>query len=225
MTTFVVLHGAGGRGGDWDLVASVLEGAGHRVLAVDLPCDRPVGLEAYVDVATAATRRAREGGDEVVLVAHSLAGLVAPVAADREPVDGLVLCAAMVPAPGETGGEWWQATGHAAALEAQDLPDRSDETVFLHDVPAAVLAAHEPPRDQTSEVFDEPCPLEAWPDVPTRFVIFRDDRFFPRAWLRDLVVERIGVEPVEVPGGHCAYLSEPDAVAAAVLDWEVSRGH
>lgn len=219
MTTFVILHGAGGRGSDWSLVAAVLGETGHRVVAVDLPCDRPVGLDAYVDVTTAAIRGAREHGDELVVVAHSLAGLVAPVAADREPVDGLVLCAAMVPIPGETGGDWWEATGHAAALAAQGLPDQSEETLFLHDVPASVLAGTDPPRHQTSEVFDQPCPLEAWPDVATRFVVFRDDRFFPREWLRDLVVERVGVEPVEVPGGHCAYLSEPDAVAAALVDW------
>lgn len=214
MTTFVYLHGAGGRGSDWDLVASRIRSAGHEVLAVDLPCEEQVGLDAYVDVVVDAIGD-RPGG--VVLVAQSLAGFIAPLVCERVPVDRLVLVAAMVPRPGESGGEWWANTGHEAAVLAQGLPDDSPETLFLHDVPAEVLAAMEPPRDQTGTLFEEPWPLPAWPDVPTQFLLCRDDRFFPAEWLRGVVRDRLGIEPIEVPGGHCAFLSRPDEMAAAVL--------
>jgi pimeloyl-ACP methyl ester carboxylesterase len=79
------------------------------------------------------------------------------------------------------------------------------------------------PRDQTSTLFEEPWPLSAWPDVPTRFLLCREDRFFPAVWLRALVRERLGIEPGEVPGGHCAYLSQPAALAAALHDCWVER--
>ena len=128
----------------------------------------------------------------------------------------MVLVAAMVPRPGESGGAWWANTGHADAVAAEELPDDSPETLFTHDVPAEVLAAAGPPRDQTSTLFEEPWPLAAWPDVPTRFLLCRDDRFFPAAWLRALVQERLGIEPVEIPGGHCAFLSQPRALALAL---------
>jgi pimeloyl-ACP methyl ester carboxylesterase len=220
MAVFVCLHGAGGHGAYWDLVAAELAPLGHEVVAPDLPCDREVGLDAYVDTAVAAIGDRR---DDLVLVAQSLAGLVAPLVATRVDVDLMVLVAAMVPRPGEPGGEWWAATGHEQAFAAQDLPDDSPETVFVHDVPPEVLAAFPPPRDQTATLFEEPWPLDAWPDVPTRFIACRDDRFFPAAWLRGVVRDRLGIEPAEIPGGHCAFLSRPRALAAALVDCGVGR--
>jgi pimeloyl-ACP methyl ester carboxylesterase len=214
MATFVCIHGAGGRGSDWDLVARHLRAAGHDVVAVDLPCEQPVGLSAYADAVVEAIGERR---NHVVLVAQSLAGFVAPLVCERVPVALMVLVAAMVPRPGETGGEWWDATGHEAAVAAQGLPDDSAETLFLHDVDPEVLAATEPPRHQTGTLFEEPWPLPAWPDVPTRFLVCRDDRFFPAEWLGALVRDRLGIEPDEVPGGHAAHLSRPEALADAVL--------
>lgn len=213
MSCFVCLHGAGGWGSWFDLLARELAPLGHEVIGVDLPCDRDVGYDAYVDAALAAIGPRREG---VVLVAHSLSGLVAPVVATRTPVELVVLLAAMVPRPGETGGEWWEALGHEEALTAQQLPDDSPETLFVHDVPPDVLAASAPPRDQSDALFAEPWPLAAWPDVRTEFLLCRDDRFFPAEWLRAAVRARLGVEPIEVPGGHCAHLSQPAALAAVL---------
>lgn len=60
---------------------------------------------------------------------------------------------------------------------------------------------------------DEPWPLGAHPDVPTRFVLARDDRFFPPALLRRLAAERLGIEADEVPGCHCVPLSHPRELA------------
>lgn len=220
MTTFMCIHGAGGHASSWDLVAAELRSRGHEVLAVDLPCDEPVGLDAYVDTVVEAIG---DRHDEVVLVAQSLAGLIAPIVATRVGVERIVLVAAMIPAPGESGGEWWANTGHAAAVAAQDLPDDSAETLFVHDVPAAVLERSAPPREQTDTLFADPWPLAAWPDVPTTFVLCRDDRFFPAAWMRRLVHERLGIEPVEIPGGHCAFLSRPAELAAAI-ERAVERG-
>jgi pimeloyl-ACP methyl ester carboxylesterase len=218
VTTFVCLHGAAGWGEHWRLVAEQLERRGHAVIAPDLPCEEPVGLDAYADAVVAAMGEPRR---PVVLVAQSLAGFVAPLVCTRVPVDAMVLVAAMVPAPGERGLDWWTVTGHEAAVAAQGLPDDSEETLFTHDVPADVLASFPPSRGQTGELLEEPWPLEAWPDVPTRFIACRDDRFFPVDWLRRVVVERLGIEPTEVPGGHCAYFSEPEALAEAIV--EVSR--
>ena len=215
MATFVLIHGAGGRASYWDLVRAELEPVGHEVVAMDLPCDQEVGLNAYTAAVVDAIGDRR---GELVLVAQSLAGFIAPLVCAQVPVDLMVLIAAMVPRPGESGGEWWVNTGHAEAVAAEGLPDDSPETLFTHDVPAEVLDSVPPPRNQTGTLFEEPWPLPAWPEVPTLFVVCRDDRFFPADWLRAIARERLGVEPLEIPGGHCAFLSQPQALAAALLE-------
>lgn len=220
MATFVCIHGAGGHGSDWRLVAAELTARGHEVVTPDLPCEDPVGLDAYTDAVVTAIGDRRE---DLVLVAHSLGGLTAPVVATRVPIEAMVFVTAMVPMPGERGGEWWANTGQADAYAAQGLPDDSDETVFLHDVSPVVLAASDPPRDQTGEVLGDPSPLTSWPDVATTFLVCCDDRFFPAGWMGDVVRRRFFVEPTVVPGGHCPYLSQPVPLADAIEQAWITR--
>ena len=56
---------------------------------------------------------------------------------------------------------------------------------------------------------EQPWPLAARPDVPTRFLLCRDDRFFPADFQRRVVRERLGVVPDEMDGGHLPALSRP----------------
>ena len=56
--------------------------------------------------------------------------------------------------------------------------------------------------------------LEAWPEVPTRFLLFRDDRMFPTPWLREVARQRLGITPDEMDGSHAAYLSRPKELVA-----------
>jgi pimeloyl-ACP methyl ester carboxylesterase len=65
-------------------------------------------------------------------------------------------------------------------------------------------------RQQSATPFDKPSPLAAWPDVPTRFLLCRDDRFFPAEFLRRVVQERLGFAPDEMAGGHLPALGHPD---------------
>jgi pimeloyl-ACP methyl ester carboxylesterase len=60
---------------------------------------------------------------------------------------------------------------------------------------------------------NEPSRLEAWPDVPTRVLLCRDDRLFPIDWLRRVVKERLGITADEIDGGHCVALSRPKELA------------
>ena len=223
MATFVLIHGAGGDAWYWHLVGPRLEAAGHDVVAMDLPCeDDAAGLAEYADVVIDAI------GDhtDLVLVASSMGGFTAPLVADRVPVDLIVLVAAMVPAPGEAPGDWWANTGHAQAMRAQAIADGRDpddddpEALFVHDLPPELVAAsvhHD--QDQSATPFDLPWPLAAWPDVPTRFVLCRDDRFFPAEFQRRVVRERLGVTPDEMPGGHLPALAHPDLLADILLGY------
>jgi pimeloyl-ACP methyl ester carboxylesterase len=202
MATYVLIHGAGSDAWYWHLVAPRLQLLGHDVVAMDLPCDDDsAGLAEYADVVVDAIGDRRD----LILVAQSLGGFTAPIVCERRPVDLLVLVAAMVPRPGESPGQWWANTGHV-------FPDPFDPAVvFVHDLPPEVAAeslGHV--RDQSGTPFEKPWPLDAWPDVPTRFLLCRDDRFFPADFQRRVVQERLGIVPDEMDGGHLPALGHPD---------------
>ena len=230
MANFVLLHGAGSDSWYWHLVAPELVARGHAVVAPDLPCDDDsAGLAEYTDVVVDAI------GDrsEVVLVAQSMAGFTAPLVCDRIPVELMVLVAAMVPQPGEAPGDWWTNTGfeqaHRDLAVAQGRPTDGEfdvEAEFLHDVPPDVSAQllARPVRDQSGTPFEKPWPLDAWPDVPTRFLLCRDDRFFPADFQRRVVRERLGIVPDEMDGGHLSALSRPQELAARLDAYWSSRG-
>lgn len=217
--TYVLIPGAGGSADYWHLLVDELRRRGRDAVAVQLPAaDTDAALPEYAAVVRAAV----DGHPEVVLVAQSLGAFTAPLVADHPAVRLLVLVNPMVPAPGETAGDWWDATGHAraraefAAAQGRDPHADVDLAVdFFHDVPpevtARLLAAAGP--QESAAVFTRPNPLRRWPDVPTRVVSGRDDRFFPAAFQRRLARQRLGVDPDELPGGHLLALSQPALLA------------
>jgi pimeloyl-ACP methyl ester carboxylesterase len=208
MAAFVLIHGAGDVGWYWHLTAGELRAKGHDVVAPDLPCeDDSAGLSEYVDTVLEASG----DRDELVLVAQSFGAFTAPLVCQRTPVQLLVLVAALVPAPGEAARDWWTNTGYEPVRG--DWSD-DDAAIFYHDVPAEVAAeALVRGRAQSDTPTREPWPLETWPDVPTRFLLCRDDRLLPAAFLRRVVQERLGITPDEIDAGHCVALSRPKELA------------
>jgi pimeloyl-ACP methyl ester carboxylesterase len=73
-------------------------------------------------------------------------------------------------------------------------------------------AAWERPTPRATTVFTETATIEAWPDVPTTFVVPREDRCVNPNWSRRLAA-RLGVDPIELEGGHSPFLSRPDQLA------------
>lgn len=89
-------------------------------------------------------------------------------------------------------------------------------TYFLHDVPEELLPQMESrAASQLDESFDDRCEFGAWPSIPIRVVAGRDDRFFLDFEQR-VARERLGLDPVIVPGGHLAALSHPHELAAVI---------
>ena len=214
MATFVVIPGAGDVASNWDLVAAELRERGHEVVGVDLPVDdESAGLAEYADTVVAAIG---DRGD-LVLVAHSLGAFTAPLVCARVPVELIVLVAGMVPVPGERAADWWSNTGYA---EAPTREYDGEMELFMQDVPpdlAAAALAKE--RDQAARPTMDRWPLQRWPDVPTRYLLCRDDRLLPAEWIRGVVRERLGVEADEIDGGHCVYLSRPANLAERLVSF------
>jgi hypothetical protein len=119
----------------------------------------------------------------------------------------------MVSAPGESPGDWWTNTGYLQAKrELDESRGRPADAgfdvmdVFFHDVAPDVVAAafeHED-RRQSETPFVKPWPLDAWPEVPTEFLLCRDDRFFPAEFQRRIVKERLSIVADEPGAMHAA---------------------
>ena len=213
MATYVLIHGAGDVGCYWHLVAPELQRRGHDIVMPDLPCeDDSAGLWDYADTVLDAVGDRRE----LIVVAQSFAGFVAPLVCERTPAELLVLVAGMIPSPGEPPRDWSANTGYESGGGGDVV------ATFYHDVPPELASkALKHARRQSETPGLEPWPLDAWPNVPTRFLLCRDDRFFPADFLRRVVRERLGIEPDEIDGGHCVALSRPRELAERLEAYRV----
>lgn len=219
MATFVLIHGAGDVGWYWHLVVDELRARGHDAVAPDLPCDDDAaGLPEYADAVVDAI------GDrtDLVVVSHSAGALTAPLVCERVAVRLLVLIAPMVPLLGEPPADYWVSTRYAD----EEHESYDDEiALFYPDVPPALAAeALSRGRAQSDARSGEPWPLRAWPDVPTRVLLCRDDRLFPAAYVRRVAQERLGITPDEIDGGHTPALSRPSALADRLTAYATEVG-
>ena len=219
----VLLPGAGGDSWYWHLVAPRLRAEGQDVIAVDLPAgDDSAGLREYADAAVDAI------GDRthLTVVAQSMAAFTAPMLCDRVDVRRLALVAPMIPAPGESPGEWWSSSGQEAAKRELDEREGRDpnaeidvKTTLMHDLPPEIVAEsfeRGEPR-QADTPFGDPWPLDAWPEVPTRVLACRHDRLFPFGFMRGLARDRLGVAADAIDSGHLPALGRPDELASWLL--------
>jgi pimeloyl-ACP methyl ester carboxylesterase len=227
MATFVLIHGAGDAGWYWHLTEAELQARRHHTIAPDLPCDNDT---ASLDDYAGTVIDAASGQQELVIVGQSYGAFTATLVAARLPVRLLVLVAGMIPAPGESPGQWWASTGYRHAVEQQARRDGGktghDNPLisFYNGVPRplAAEALRRGGRGESPAAWNTPWPLDAWPNVPTKFILCQDDQFFPAAYMRRLAWQRLGTVPDEVPGCHCAALSHPKELSDLLVSYLVS---
>jgi pimeloyl-ACP methyl ester carboxylesterase len=232
MSTFVLIPGAGGSSWYWHRLTPLLAAAGHRAITPDLPATDPTArLDDYVTAVLGSIEPA-DSTDDLVVVGQSLGGLVAPIVAERTGAGLLVMLVAMIPSPGESGGQWWQSTGQFTAATAAALADGRDTNIFedpiatfLHDLPPDVYAeALQRPVDQNDGPFIDPWPLAHWPDIATKVIAGRNDRLFPLSFIQNLSRTRLGIEPDIIDTGHLPALAQPDALAELLLGYLTEPG-
>ncbi len=209
--TFGLVHGGAHGAWCWERLVPELEQRGRTAVAADLPCeDETAGTAEYADVVTAALA---ESNGNVVLVAHSLGGLTAPLVAERRPVARLVFVAGLLPVPGKSfrdqqGDEpdmLFPYRGGRAGLRERFFGDCSPE-----DADWAMARI----RDQALKPFTETTPLREWPNIPSSYVLCTADRACNPAWGRRAARNRLGVEPIELVGSdHSPFLSRPAELA------------
>ena len=228
MATFVLVHGGYHGGWCFDLLVAALAARSHRALAPDLPIDdASAGYEEYA-AATLDAMSNIDGDTEVVLVGHSLGCYVVPMVAARRRVHHVVLLCAVPATPNQV------LPMDASSILTDDLlgvnyfvdaagrtmqTPASFENLFYRDLPVDVAAqALRQLRPQGRRPLVEPWPLEAWPNVTRTVVLAADDNVVRLDAARIAARNLTGDEPVVVPGGHSVFLSDPDGLAAILIE-------
>lgn len=185
--------------------------------------DTDAGLEEYADTIDSAIGDA----DDVVLVPHSLGGLVGPAVAARRPLRALVYLAALVPEPGVSFGEQLSASqeqillfegGREVDAEGRSHwpdPDATVRIMYSDLSPEDGRWAAERLRPQAQKSQTQPSPA---PPAGLRLgsIIGANDRLVSPPWSRRVARERLGVEPVELPSGHFPMITHPELLADAL---------
>ena len=224
MSTFGLVHGAWLGGWCWTHLVPYLEERGHAVVTVDLPSDLPgVGSLDYAHVVLDALS---DVDDDLVLVGHSLAGLTIPVVAVHRPVRRLVYLCGVLRDPGKTL-EQRNADGTDPDMTPEPLvgvefhDDGTSEWVdpmaatrFLCEdaEPAVATWMFRRLRRQYS-LWMERSPIDHWPTAEATYILCTEDRVVNPVWSRRAATEKLGVEALEMPGGHSPYLSRPAELA------------
>lgn len=221
MPTVGLLHGCTQGPSCWDPVVPLLHEGGVRTVVADLDPEALAdgGARECAEVVAAAL----EGEDDVVLVGTSCTGLVVPVVTALRPLRALVYVCAALPAVGRSldqqledegvvDEEWMAFAGDPCGEDALRRFMLNDCSQEAQDAARGTVRLLLPARLH-SEVF----PLDAMPDVPAHYVLGTQDRIIRPDWSRRAARERLGVEPVELPTGHCPQTSRPDLLAQVLL--------
>lgn len=225
--SFVFVHGAWHDAQCWDRLRDVLNRRGCHSVAVDLPAeDVTVDASGYAHLVAAAA--AKLCPEPPVIVGHSLAGITIPLVPALTPASRLIYLAALIPHPGEAIVD---VIAREAALGvvsgvARDEQGRSYWTsadaaieVLYHDCePAIAHAAAARLRPQARTPHAQPCPLDRFPDLPTSYIVMRDDRMVRPLWSRQASAERLGVTPIVLPGGHSPMLANAHQLAETLIE-------
>jgi pimeloyl-ACP methyl ester carboxylesterase len=184
---------------------------------VDLPRDEPESGRRYAKFVADSLRGIDE---EVVAVAHSASGLMLPSVAEFRPLRRLVFLAGVIPRLGLSFMDQFRAereTMFNPEWIGQDpANDEHAALRFLfHDCEPEVARWALTTRTSwyPDGLYTEVCPLGSWPRVPSSYIVCTEDRTFRPQWCREAARERLGVEAVALPGGHCPQVSRPEHLA------------
>ncbi len=218
--TVVLVHGAFADASSWSKLVPLLKAKGLNVVTVDNP------LTSLADD-VAATKAAIDGAPgPVILVGHSWGGVVISAAGVNDKVKALVYVAAFALPPGVSVNALSK-SGPPAPWLATLVPDDkgyvklSPEGVakyFAQDLTgddlAAVTAAQLPTN---GALFDETFADPAYAHAPAWYIVAKQDNMIPPQG-EAAMAAGIKAKVTEIDASHVVMISQPDAVAAVVLE-------
>jgi pimeloyl-ACP methyl ester carboxylesterase len=215
----VLVHGSWVDGSSWSKVIPILQNAGHKVIAVQLP------LHSLADDIATVKRAIDLVGAPVILVGHSYGGFVITNAAYNNPnVKGLVYIAAFAPNEGQSLGNFVDATklpkgflvvdsGGFIYINPEIFPQAVAPDADL--AQAKVMAATQKSYNQS--ILAEKSGPPAWKQLPTWYQISENDRLIPPDVER-MFAKQINATTISLPSSHASPVSHPNEVAQLILD-------
>jgi pimeloyl-ACP methyl ester carboxylesterase len=217
-TTVCLIHGNWHDGASWTPLVARLEARGYAVVAPNLPFDDPDAT--YQQRAQPALDAVEGTAEPVVIVGHSVGSAEAALVASQRPTRLLVyLCPRFgsFPVP---------ADAPSVFRDGFPFPAKDAEGRFVWQ-PEDAIAAMYPrlPQETASELASRlrpgafaagEYPLTTHPACPTALIYTSEDEFFNPEWERFVARQVLGVEPIELPGGHFPMQEHPDTLADAL---------
>jgi pimeloyl-ACP methyl ester carboxylesterase len=212
---FALVHGTTQSTEGWGPLSEQLCQAGHDVFPVDLagmPTDSSTAAYALAAAAQLPT------GEADVVVAHSGSGLLLPGIALAVRARLQIFLAAFIP-NGRTSlvGEVEDDAAsifHSNWIGVDPTADHEAARHFLfHDCTVEVSnwALGTLRRFQPLAAFTEVVRLAA--DVPAVAIVPDGDRTLRSEWMKRAAADRLGIDSIIIPGGHCPHVSRPSQVA------------
>lgn len=235
MKTFILIHGSWHSAWNWHRVVPLLEKAGHRAIAVDLPGmgrdKTPIQNVRFKDTVQALCNLIDSLEGKVILVGHSKNGIMISQAAEYRPgkIEKLVYLAAYLIPNGKTQREYsiqdtegWlkpYVTQHPETASHTLQPEIYKEGLY-HDCDdnitqlAKVLLGHEPVESGTT-------PLELTEEnfgsVPRVYIECTEDRavtpFIQRKMYTEMPCEKV----YSLPTSHSPFFSKPKELVEILL--------
>jgi len=236
--TFVLVHGGSVGAWSWAAVVRQLEKLGNRALAVDLPGrgenlpdPKTITLSTHVDFVTGYIED--RGLDGVILVAHSMGGLVTTGVAQRIPqrIKRLIFISAFVmldrenpmvllkaPQQTEAGPTWKKPRSGVDFMRARSLQDASRG---LQDFVISALVPEQ------LKVMDEPVPMKEFYrlDLPTSVIVLEDDLAIDPMRFHPFFTRRLRNPTIRsIKSGHAVMFTKPVECAQALHELALDDG-
>lgn len=215
----VLVHGLFADGSCWSEVIARLQPKGIQVTAVQNPL-------TTLDDAVAETQRVLDRQDgPTVLAGHSFSGMIVTEAGVHPNVSAVVYIAARAPDAEEDYAALaskFPTPPATAGIVFDGDEGRLTEAAFLRDFAgdlpearARVLYAVQQPFHKA--LLTGKTKHAAWRSKPSFYAVSTDDRTI-NPDLERFMAKRMGAKTIEVKASHLALISQPDTIAALILE-------
>jgi pimeloyl-ACP methyl ester carboxylesterase len=215
----VLVHGLFADGSCWVDVIGRLQEAGLNVTSVQNP------LTTLPEAVAAAKRVLDRQDGPTVLVGHSFSGMIVTEVGVHPNVSALVYIAARAPDAGEDYtalAKTYPTPPATAGIVFDGDEGRLSEQAFLHDFAGDV------PEKQAKVLFAVQAPFNkallagkttqaAWRSKPSFYAVSKNDRTI-NPDLERFMAKRMGAKTIELESSHVSMISQPEAVAALILE-------
>ena len=233
--TYVLVHGAFQGAYAWQYVKAQLEKKGQKVIAVELPAhgeDKTppgnISLDVYRDKVVSAITSV---SDKVILVGHSMGGMVITATAEKIPdrIEKLIYIAAFVPGNGQSLLDLASTDSTSMLFPAlvpsadgltQDIKPENIVPIFAQDANDEVKKLLlDKRRPEPTKIFPDKATVSAanWGKVDKYYIFTkRDNTVGPNLQKRMVAAAKI-TKTTTIDSDHSPFLTKPDVITELLL--------